>query len=304
MINVIIPTYKPDKRFADLIDKLNNQTIVPDKIWVINTEEEFWNNDSVKGFSNIEVRHISKEEFDHGNTRNMGMSLSDADICIMMTMDAIPANNAMIEELIKPLTDEKVAASFARQLAFENSSYTEKLTRGFNYPAESEIKSAKDIERLQIKAFFCSNVCCAYNKKIFDELGGFVKKTIFNEDMLYASKALHAGYSIAYQAEAMVYHSHEYSGIAQFRRNFDNGVSHAQYPEVFDEVSQEGEGFRMVKTVLAKLVKKCHFIEAVRYIWCTGCKFIGFKLGCKYKKLPKKLVLAFTSDKSYFIEMK
>lgn len=302
MVNVIIPVYRPDERFVELINKLKTQTIVPDRIIVINTEEKLWTETlGDKGMDGVEVCHITKQEFDHGNTRNKGMAMSDADICIMMTMDAIPADDRLVEYIVKPLEDEKVVASYARQLAYENSSLTEKLTREFNYPDVSRVKSASDIEELQIKAFFCSNVCCAYKKIIFDELGGFVTKTIFNEDMLFAAKAIDAGYSIAYCAEALVYHSHEYSGIMQFHRNFDNGVSHAQNPEVFERVTQEGEGMRMVKTVISKLLGAGHIFEAVRYIWCTGCKYIGFKLGCRYNRLPKAMVLWCTSDKSYFI---
>ena len=36
------------------------------------------------------------------------------------------------------------------------------------------------------KTYFCSNVCAAYKKSIYEEIGGFVKKAIFNEDMIYA----------------------------------------------------------------------------------------------------------------------
>ena len=190
--------------------------------------------------------------------------------------------------------------SYARQLAYEDSSITEKLTRQFNYPDNSIIKSAKDIESMQIKAFFCSNVCCAYNMHIFNELGGFVDHTIFNEDMIYAAGALRAGYRIAYCAEACVYHSHEYSGCEQLRRNFDNGVSHAQYPDVFEGVGQDAEGKRMVKNVLSKLLRSGHLFKSIGYVYSCGCKYIGFKLGCRYEKLPMWLVKAFSSQKEYF----
>ena len=53
-----------------------------------------------------------------------------------------------------------------------------------------------------IKTFFCSNVCAAYRREIYEELGGFVRHTIFNEDMIYAAKAVEAGYSVAYAADA------------------------------------------------------------------------------------------------------
>lgn len=301
VVDVIIPTYKPDKKFIDLVEKLNKQTVLPRKIIVMNTEEKLWKVTLPKNAYNVEVHHIAKQEFDHGKTRDIGVSMSDADICVLMTMDAVPVDNTLLEELIKPLLEEDgVAASYGRQMAYDNSSYTEKLTREYNYPAKPCIKSKEDIERLQIKAFFCSNVCCAYDRKIYVELGGFIHKTIFNEDMIYAAKAVKAGYKIAYAADAKVYHSHEFTGAQQFHRNFDNGVSHAQNPEVFEGIKQEGEGMRMVKMVLSKLVKKGHLLQAIRYIWVTGCKYIGFKLGCRYTKLPKWLVMRCTSDKSYF----
>ena len=73
------------------------------------------------------------------------------------------------------------------------------------------------------------------------------KKPFFNEDMIYAADLIHAGYGIAYAADAKVVHSHNYSCSQQFHRNFDLGVSQAQYPEIFDGVPSEGEGLRLVK---------------------------------------------------------
>lgn len=302
IVDVIIPTYKPDQKFIDLVNKLNKQTVMPRNIIVMNTEQKWWDLlDIPKEWKNVSVYHITKQEFDHGKTRNEGISKSDADICVLMTMDAVPADNTLLEELIKPLTeDESIASSYARQLAYENSSYTEKLTRGFNYPETSIVKTRDDIDRLQIKAYFCSNVCCAYRREIYEKLGGFVRKTIFNEDMIFAAKVINEGYKIAYAADAKVYHSHEFTGMQQFHRNFDNGVSHAQHPEVFEGIKQEGEGLRMVKMVISKLLKKGRIFQAIRYVWVTGCKLIGFKLGCRYSKLPKWLVLWCTSDRSYF----
>lgn len=55
--------------------------------------------------------------------------------------------------------------------------------------------------------------------------------------MIYAAKAVEAGYSIAYAADAEVVHSHNYTNGQQFHRNFDLGVSQAEHPEVFGGVS-------------------------------------------------------------------
>ena len=51
------------------------------------------------------------------------------------------------------------------------------------------MKTLEDLEGMGVKAFFCSNVCAAYRRDIYDELGGFVRRAIFNEDMIYAAGA-------------------------------------------------------------------------------------------------------------------
>lgn len=73
--------------------------------------------------------------------------------------------------------------------------------------------------------------------------------------MIYAAKAVEAGYAIAYAADARVIHSHNYTNVQQFQRNFDLGVSQAEHPEVFAAYPSESEGKRMVKDVTAYLRK-------------------------------------------------
>ena len=74
--------------------------------------------------------------------------------------------------------------------------------------------------------------------------GGFPRRTIFNEDMIYAGGLIKNGFAIAYAADARVIHSHNYSGRQQFHRNFDLAVSQAEHPEVFGGLASEGEGIR------------------------------------------------------------
>ena len=217
----------------------------------------------------------------------------------MMTMDAVPADDKLIENLIRPLSDDKVAASYARQLPKEGASRREQITREFNYPDVSVLKSSKDYDRLGIKTFFCSNVCCAYSRRIYDKLGGFVTRAIFNEDMIYAGQAMKQGYMISYTAEAVVYHSHDYGAIEQFRRNVDLGISQADHPEVFDGFRSETEGVRMVKMVITRLIKGGRWYEVVPYVWISAWKLMGYRMGKSYKKLPLALVKACSTNPDY-----
>lgn len=304
-IDIIIPVYKPDHKFLTLIDRLEHQSIPVNRIIVINTEQKYFDRllygtSYLKEYHNIIVKHISKREFDHGKTRNQGVQYSDADYFVMMTQDAVPADEFMVEQLLKPLHNENVAAAYARQLADEGCREAEKYTRNFNYSDQSGIKTKADLEKLGIKTFFCSNVCAAYNRKVFNVLGGFVKHTIFNEDMIYAAKAVEAGYGIAYVAEAQVFHSHDYSCREQFHRNFDLGVSQAQHPEVFAAYPSESEGIRLVRQTVHHLKIKGLRRQIPRFVVQSGFRYIGYVLGKHYSFFPMRLVIAMSSNKDYW----
>lgn len=304
-VDVVIPVYKPDHKFLTLIERLERQSVPVNRIIVMNTEQKyfdrlFYGTSFRKDYHNIIVKHISKREFDHGRTRNRGVQLSDADYFVMMTQDALPADERLVEELIMPLRDERVAVAYARQLAEEDSTEAEKYARSFNYPEQSAVKTKADLERLGIKTFFCSNVCAAYSRRIFDALGGFVRHTIFNEDMIYAAKAVEAGYGIAYAAGAKVYHSHNYSCMEQFHRNFDLGVSQAEHPEVFAAYPSESEGTRLVRQTVRHLWENGRKGQIPYVIVQSGFKYIGYLLGKNYRRLPGRWVAAMSSNKEYW----
>ena len=127
--------------------------------------------------------------------------------------------------------------------------------------------------------------------------------TIFNEDMIYAAGVIQAGYAIAYAADAKVIHSHNYSGWQQFTRNFDLGVSHVQYPAVFDGVPPEGEGMKLVKKTAVYLAKTAPWLLP-KLIWQSGMKWLGYRFGKKYQKLPPWLVRFCSLQKGYWKQEK
>ncbi len=304
-VDILIPTYKPGKEFIELINLLLKQTVEIHKIIIMNTEELFYDRLSfeypkLQKISKLEVHHLPQNEFDHGGTRYRGMKYSKADICVCMTQDAVPADEYMLEALIAPLEDEQVAVSYARQLPKPGAGPLEQFSRSFNYTAEPRLKTLADIETMGIKAFFCSDVCAAYNRATYLELGGFIRHTIFNEDMIFANKALKAGYGVYYAAEAKVLHSHEYGLKQQLCRNFDLGVSQADHPEVFGGISSESEGKRMVLSACRHFIQIKKPLEILHLIMQSGVKYTGYFLGKRYQKLPKGLVDHLTSNPSYW----
>lgn len=300
IIDAVIPAYRPGTEFRELLKRLAAQTCPIRRIIVMNTRTEADVQSMLEGIPGAELHELDKREFDHGGTRDAGARLSDADYLLFLTQDALPADEYLVERLAAAFTEPRIKAAYARQLARADCRELERYTRVFNYPAESRVKTAADLDTLGIKTFFCSNVCAMYERETYVNQGGFIRKTIFNEDMIYAGGLIKAGYAIAYAADALVVHSHNYSGMEQFHRNFDLAVSQADHPEIFGGVASEGEGIRLVKKTAAHCLKIGKPWLIVALIWQSGWKFLGYKLGKSYRKLPRWLVLRCTMNRAYW----
>lgn len=50
-VTVIVPTYKPDGKFFQLMNMLKRQTCKADHILIMNTEERYWKNSFMEGTS-------------------------------------------------------------------------------------------------------------------------------------------------------------------------------------------------------------------------------------------------------------
>lgn len=300
-VDAVIPAYKPGHDLREQVEKLLDQTVRLGRIIIINTDREYFDEKEYLIAPAVEVVHITRHEFDHAGTRDMGLRMSDADYVLFMTMDAIPKDNYLVEKLLSGFRRaDNIAVSYARQLPKKDCNRIEQITREFNYPAQSRVQTSDDIKELGIKAYFCSDVCAMYDTSIYRSLGGFKAPAIFNEDMVYAAGALDAGYAVSYCADALVYHSHNYTGRQYYRRNFDLGVSQADHPEIFERFNVKGTGMQLVRKSLAQICRSGTPADIIRLVYYSGMKYLGFRKGKNYHKLSLESCLKHTSDKEYW----
>ena len=305
IIDVVIPAYRPGAEFRELLKRLSRQTRPVRRIIVMNTRTETDVQALLADCPKAELHELDKNEFDHGGTRDAGARLSDADYLLFLTQDAIPADEYLVERLAAAFTEPRIRAAYARQLARPDCRELERFTRVFNYPEESCLKTKADLKRLGIKTFFASNVCCAYDREKFWFQGGFIQNAIFNEDMIFAGKAvMEDDYAIAYVADAKVIHSHNYNCTQQFKRNFDLAVSQADHPEVFGGIHSESEGIRLVKQT-ARYLSQQHRPWLIPGMFVkSGFKYMGYRMGKVYSMLPRWLILKCTMNREYWLEKK
>jgi len=292
-VSVIIPTLQAGEELRRLIEKLQNQTLAPREILVIDSASTDGTPEIALGCG-ARVIGIDRKDFDHGGTRNLAASYAVGEVLVFMTQDAVPAHPEMLERLVAPLEDERIACAYARQEPRPDAGVLERLTRAHLYPEQSDVKWKSDLPRHGIRTFFCSNVCAAYRRDVFEQLGRFPSPVLFNEDLFFAARSIMADYGVAYAADACVVHSHEYTLGQQFRRYFDNGVSMCGNDWVYAHSGVGKSGSGMVLAITRELIRSRQMRYIPRLLMESAAKFIGYQLGKRHRLLPGALCRRFS----------
>jgi rhamnosyltransferase len=301
-IGLIVPTLNAGQRWRHWLDALAAQTRKPDVLLLIDSSST---DDTVAlaKLHGFEVRIISRAEFNHGATRQWGVSLlpAEVDLIVFLTQDALLADPRAIEHLADTFADERVGAAYGRQLPHVDAGPIGAHARLFNYPAENQTRALEDRQSYGIKTAFISNSFAGYRRAALAAVGGFPGDVIMNEDTFVAGRMLLTGWKIAYRADAEVHHSHDYGFGEEFRRYFDIGVFHARNPwlrERFGEV--DGEGRRYVLSELVYLARRAFWLIPSALLR-NGLKWLGYKLGSRWhRELPVAVRKRFSLHAAYW----
>jgi len=213
----------------------------------------------------------------------------------------LPTADTTLAQIVKAFDNPQVAASYGRQLPHDNTTLFAKHLRLYNYPSTSHIRTFADKKTYGMKTAFLSDSFAAYRKSTMQEMDYFQDGLIFGEDNHIGAKLLLKGYSIAYVAQAEVYHSHSYHPLQEFQRYFDMGVFHTQEHWILDTFGKvEGEGGRYVKSEFHYLLQNKAYSKIPIFFLRNGLKYFGYKLGRHYKQLPIKWIKYFSIHTSWW----
>jgi rhamnosyltransferase len=285
-VGLVIPTLNAGSRWVASLEAIKAQTFQPHRLLVIDsssTDETI----PLAQSALFETISIDRSQFNHGGTRQWAAEyLTDCEIIIFLTQDAIPVDRAAFAEIVRSFADSSVAVAYGRQLPHKGATPVEAHARVFNYGPQTLMKNAVAAAQLGTKVFFCSNSFAAYRRSALVALGGFRRDLILGEDMEFAARAIKAGYANMYCAAAVVYHSHDYSMIQTIGRYFDIGVFDADNSWMREEFgSHSGEGLRFVASELQYLATNAP-TKIPRGLTLTAAKWIGYRMGRLHRLLP------------------
>lgn len=284
-VTVVIPTYNGESHLRRLLPALQHQRPVPLRVVVIDSSSRDASAEVARA-AGCQVEVIPQREFSHGGTRNRAaaMAAPGTEILVFLTQDALPEDRDFLARLTAPISQGRAWASYARQIPHLGAQPGEIFARLFNYPVESTVRVPADVERLGLKAFFFSNVASAISVEAFRRVGGFPDDVIMNEDMVLCARILGVGGAVAYCAEAVVRHSHDYTIGQQFRRYFDIGAFLASSPLVRGR--SLGQGLRFARGQIAWCWRNGAKAWVPRYVVESAAKFLGIQLGKRQRWLP------------------
>ncbi|MFN3396796.1 MAG: glycosyltransferase family 2 protein [Thermodesulfovibrionales bacterium] len=278
-VSVIIPTLNAASSITPLLERLRTQEVRPDEVIVIDSSSDDDTAEIAKDHGS-RVLVIPRNSFNHGGTRNRAAVEAKGDILLFMTQDALPFNNHLIGNLISPLSEPDIVASYARHVPRNDASPLVVFSCLFNYPLTSYVKGIDDLGRYGIKTFFCSNVCSAFKKDIFMKVGMFPEGIPSNEDMLIAARLITGGYRIAYVPDAVVIHSHRYSLTQLFRRYYNIGVSLKRNRWVLRYSGGAGrEGLRFLSGQIGFVIKNYGLKWLPQVFLEALVKLAGYRIG-------------------------
>lgn len=299
-IGVVVLTLNAEKHLMHCLTPFLHSALKP-KILVVDSSSTDQTVKVAKDLG-VEVLSISRDTFNHGETRELARRHLKTEIVVMVTPDAYAVNNDLLEKLVKPIQLGQASIAYARQIPHLGAGFFEAFPRAFNYPAVSEVRCIADLRTYGSHTFFCSDSCAAYLNQALDQIQGF-KHVILGEDTLATAELLKLGHKIAYVADAEVYHSHCYSLRQEFSRYFDTGLMRKQYEGILSSaVSDQVRGQRFAKEMLKQLLGQRPWMlpYALMHLFV---KWGGYQLGQRSLHAPlwwKKLL----SSQKYYWEKK
>jgi rhamnosyltransferase len=225
--SVVIPTKNGGDLFERVLRGLHAQTCWANtQLIVVDSGSSDGTPELARKFG-ADVHEIAPDQFNHGATRDFGISLATSENVILMVQDAVPHSDNLLENLVAALEEQGTAGAYARQIPQESADVLTKrnLDGWLTGRLAREVRSLEDTadyDKLDPlgKYYFCNfdNVCSAIKKPVWEKIK--FGTVAFGEDIDWAERILKAGYTIIYEPEAAVIHSHDRPLSYEYKRTY------------------------------------------------------------------------------------
>jgi len=238
--SLMLPTLNGARTLPALLEALERQTLRPVRRIAVDSGSTDGTGEILRE-AGFQVHTIPPSEFDHGATRDLGISLAQGEIVVLLVQDALPTGPEFLEALTEPFSrDPRIAGVYGRQIPRPGGNPVlrarlERWAAGRTEPrlqeplTEAELQALSPWERLERCSF--DNVASAVRRSAW-EVHPFGRRP-FGEDLAWARRVLLGGWKIFFQPRAAVVHSHDRTPWAEMKRLY---CDHQNLRELFSLV--------------------------------------------------------------------
>lgn len=261
----------------------------------------------IAGSYPIRTHRILPQEFNHGETRNLGARLASpaSTYLVYLTQDATPLEG-WLDNLLRPLqADERVAGAFSRHVPRPTCapSMARLMTTEWEQAGTPErvvkiLTNLHEYERQQAYFAYFSNTSSAIRRTVWQAHP--FRPVEFAEDADWADRVLRAGYALVYEPASRVLHSHDYSLWQQFAQNVDHAraMQHIHHPPEYAVVHPS----RFLRRLSEQTLKDWRYISSMEISTARKARWVlhaplwqlateaGIFVGAHAEHLPASLV--------------
>jgi len=219
--SIIIRAYNEEAHIRRLLQGITEQTVRDVQVILVDSGSTDGTVAVAQEFD-VEVVHISPEEFTFGRSLNLGIAQARADLVVMASAHVYPVYPDWLEQLLAPFKDNEVGLTYGKQRGANNSHFSEQQIFKHWYP---EVSSPRQDHP------FCNNANAAIRLKLWQE-HAYDESLPGLEDLDWGKWLQSHGQTIAYVADAEVIHVHNESPKGILNRYRREGMAFKKiYPQ-------------------------------------------------------------------------
>jgi len=311
--SVIIPTKNPGSIFRKVLSAVINQkTPWEYEILVVDSGSDDGTVEYASQHHNVRLHEIKPSEFGHGRTRNLGIGLTTGEYVVLITHDALPANDAWLRNLVDAVEQSpSIAGAFGRHKAYTSDGpyVARDLEAHFNgfkssppvVSLDDEVRYRKEAGYRQFLHYFSDNNACL-RRSVWERIP--YPDVDFAEDQIWAKKIIEQGYSKAYADNALVYHSHQFGFWETCQRSFDEAMAlnrlfgYKLCPSVHQLFGQALlTTIADIRYSISRRQFKNEMLWVLRSPLRNMFRQVGYYFGQRYRALSDSVILFMSRDK-------